>query len=315
MKKPRNKAAGGRKRAAVRQRESAVPHHVSHVPNLVDKRVCFDGAKQKLFFKAGYILLHKMLTQEGLSFLREKVDEIYQEKHPAVDGEWILNIHQVLPKEANWMWSLATDPFIVQMLDATLGPGSQLYASQLHRKAPASAAEGGGGHEVPWHQDGSDKVRTIWIALDPVDAHNGALRVLPGWHRQGRLPLKRVESLEELTAAEYMARNNVYQIDLEAAAAKEGGRTSTRKGSVVTYELPAGGGAMHHPQLPHSSLPNASPLRDRRVVILRFMARGEKLAPTRAQHWQEGRYFAQEAFTISAGAPPPDPAQLFDLPA
>ncbi len=38
---------------------------------------------------------------------------------------------------------------------------------------------------------------------------------------------------------------------------------------------------MHHPQLPHSSPPNTSPGRDRRVVILRFMASGEAPAPVR----------------------------------
>jgi hypothetical protein len=95
--------------------------------------------------------------------LREKVDAIYREKDPSVDGEWILNLHQILPEDDNWMWSIATNEFVVQMLERMLGPDVQLYASQLHRKGPHS------GHEVPWHQDGNDRIRTMWITLDDVD--------------------------------------------------------------------------------------------------------------------------------------------------
>ena len=80
-----------------------------------------------------------------------------------IDDEWILNIHQTLPVEENWMWALATNQIVVEILERMLGKGFQLYASQLHRKAPNR------GHDVPWHQDGNEKVRTIWITLDDVD--------------------------------------------------------------------------------------------------------------------------------------------------
>jgi hypothetical protein len=63
------------------------------------------------------------------------------------------------------MWSLATNKFVVDMLEKMLGEKIHLYASQLHRKESTS------GHEVPWHQDGNDKVRTVWIFLDNVDRY------------------------------------------------------------------------------------------------------------------------------------------------
>ena len=75
------------------------------------------------------------------------------------------------------MWALATSDIVVHMLERMLGKDFQLYASQLHRKAPHS------GHEVPWHQDGNDKVRTLWITLDDVDRENGGLVLLPGLHK------------------------------------------------------------------------------------------------------------------------------------
>jgi hypothetical protein len=64
------------------------------------------------------------------------------------------------------MWSLATNRFIVEMIEKMLGEKICLYASQLHRK------ESSRGHEVPWHQDGNDKVRTVWITLDDVDRYS-----------------------------------------------------------------------------------------------------------------------------------------------
>eukprot|EP00291_Cryptomonas_curvata_P017810 CAMPEP_0172156830 /NCGR_PEP_ID=MMETSP1050-20130122/3447_1 /TAXON_ID=233186 /ORGANISM="Cryptomonas curvata, Strain CCAP979/52" /LENGTH=106 /DNA_ID=CAMNT_0012825979 /DNA_START=283 /DNA_END=599 /DNA_ORIENTATION=- len=96
------------------------------------------------------------------------------------------------------------------MLETMLGEKIHLYASQLHRKESSS------GHEVPWHQDGNDRVRTVWITLDDVDRENGGLVLLPGLYKEGRLELKRVEHAEELESAEYFARYNVFASRLPA---------------------------------------------------------------------------------------------------
>jgi hypothetical protein len=91
------------------------------------------------------------------------VDTIYQEKDPSVDGEWILNIHLLLPVHENWIWTIATSELVISAMEKMLGPGVQLYASQLHKKGPLD------GHSVPWHQDGNEHVRTLWIPLDDID--------------------------------------------------------------------------------------------------------------------------------------------------
>ena len=173
---------------------------------LVDGRARFGAPQQEAFDRDGFVLLPRFLSRAGLAHLRGKVDAIYAEKAADIDGEWITNLHQLLPQEDNWVWTLATHPVVVGMVELSLGPGAQIYASQLHRKGPATSA-GGGGHAVPAHQDGDARVRTIWITLDDVDKENGALEVLPGGHRLGRLPLRLVETLEELEEAKYFARN------------------------------------------------------------------------------------------------------------
>ena len=304
---PRKRTRVGRESSAERvQRATRArgPHMLpsSHgskcvaLESLVDARVRFGSKQQALFDRRGFILVPRLLSRHGLAYLRGRVDEIYREKAAGVDGEWITNVHQLLPQHDNWMWALATHPVILKMVELSLGPGAQIYASQLHRKAPADSA-GGGGHAVPLHQDGDAKVRTIWICLDDVDQKNGALQVVPGGHLLGRLPLRRVSTVDELTEAQYFARNNVFQVDLtgqraagssapsgcgssrcerggkarrkshgsEGEEEHEGGAISEsdgaagrRGGGLYTYKLPAGGAAMHHPLTPHCSPANTS---------------------------------------------------------
>jgi ectoine hydroxylase-related dioxygenase (phytanoyl-CoA dioxygenase family) len=70
---------------------------------------------------------------------------------------------------------------------------------------------------VPFHQDGNERGRTVWICLDDIDSENGGLCVLPGWHKKGRMPLKMVSDPEELADAEYFASHNVYGVDVAKA--------------------------------------------------------------------------------------------------
>lgn len=70
---------------------------------------------------------------------------------------------------------------------------------------------------MPFHQDGNERGRTIWICLDRVDSGNGGLVVLPGWHKKGRMPLKPVTREEDIDDAEYFAGHNVFAVDIAQA--------------------------------------------------------------------------------------------------
>ncbi len=85
-----------------------------------------------------------------------------------------------------WL-ELCTTPWIVDMVEDILGSDIILWGSQVFCK-PA-----GTGLEVPWHQDGEywpiEPLATcsVWIALDDVTVENGAMRYIPGSHREQKL--------------------------------------------------------------------------------------------------------------------------------
>jgi len=63
---------------------------------------------------------------------------------------------------------------------------------------------------------------------------------------------------------------------------------------------------MHHPFLPHASPPNGSAGRERRVIILRYMAAGEPSAKGGIPHWRTGELFERKTFTAVRGGAPPE---------
>jgi hypothetical protein len=78
-------------------------------------------------------------------------------------------------------------PAIVDALEDLLGPDLVLFDSAFVIKEP------GDGKRVSWHQDltywGLEpaEVTSVWLALSPATADSGAMAMLPGSHRLGRL--------------------------------------------------------------------------------------------------------------------------------
>jgi hypothetical protein len=97
---------------------------------------------------------------------------------------------------------------------------------------------------VPFHQDGNERGRTVWICLDDIDSENGGLCVLPGWHKKGRMPLKMVSDPAELADAEYFASHNVYGVDVTKAEGCISPRPSPRLELPDHLEFPS---SLHTP--------------------------------------------------------------------
>ena len=158
-----------------------------------------------------------------------------------------------LPKAITDRWlAICTDSRIVDLVADVIGPDVILWGSQLFCK-PA-----GTGLAVPWHQDGHFwPIRplatcTVWIAIDDVTLENGAMRFVPGSHRERLLFEHEPSTSEEMALNASLAPR---YLDLSKAAADE---------------LPAGTLSLHDVYLIHGSEPNRSNKR-RAGFTIRYM--------------------------------------------
>ena len=201
------------------------------------------------YAREGYCVYDRFLTEQALFDCRGQIDRMLTELEPGRDPSDIISPHQI----ERWVWDLATEPQILDMIEAQIGPNIVLWSSHMLLKSPGS------GIEVPWHQDApywnvsGPLPAGLWIAFDDMDAENGAMAVLPGWHTKGVLPRddRPGNLFHEMISPDALPEN------VEEAQ--------------VQYSMPAGGMAIHDTMIPHCSQPNRSD-RWRRVLVLRYMS-------------------------------------------
>lgn len=306
----------------------------------LESSVGYSASDAAAFSDRGYHTWPAFLTPASAAALRDKVDAVWaQATDHGIDTEWIMNLHQSLPADDNWMWELATHPVVLAIMrahlfgntdgesraDALDGAGAGvgaggaggisagdadvaaaaggivLYSTQLSVKPPR------GGHATPFHQDGGADCRTLWICLDDCDARSGGLRVLPGRHKLGRLPLQLVDADDEegYESTLFHARRHVYGVDLARSCGLHSRKAAER--AAHAYELPAGSAAIHHPLTPHAAGRNCTAHRWRRAIIMRYQParrRGEfdKMRGF-VQHWRSGIPFLKRSYVVWGTAP------------
>ncbi len=140
------------------------------------------------------------------------------------------------------VYDLATDPRITDLVGDILGDSFACWSTHYFCKMPHDPKS------VTWHQDAPywplspSKTVTVWLAIDDVDEGNGAMRVIPGSHLAGPLPMRQSRPEE----------NNVLWYTVDHAESR---------GTPLPIVLNAGEGSMHADMLLHGSPPNPSPRR------------------------------------------------------
>jgi hypothetical protein len=102
----------------------------------------------------------------------------------------------------------------------------------------------------PWHQEypynlTSDNAVTLWLPLVDVDERNGCLKLAPGSHRQGALPVRVRDALND-------RRNANEAMEIHGLEAKLAGQ------AVLSVPAAAGDALVFHTFLLHCSQPNRS---------------------------------------------------------
>ena len=247
--------------------------------SLIEEDFEYTEEQRQRFEQDGYLIFPRFLTAEGLTHCQSECDALLERRHPNRPAEMIISAHV----RDRWLFELATEPKLLDIVEAHLGPDLLLWSTHLLCKPP------GDGRSIPWHQDeiyfniDGKYPPTLWLAFDDVDEENGGLTVLPGMHKHGLF------------------------------STVDSGRTDFNKGLVlediapgvepVPYRMRAGQLGMHHPRMPHASPPNLSD-RWRRVVTFSYVTADAELATRTYRDYQTDEPFERRFFLVRGEAPP-----------
>lgn len=167
----------------------------------------------------------------------------------AVDGEGT-------PSDP-WLAGVARDRRLVDLAEGALGRPVVCFGCSYIAKGAD------GGLPALWHQDGYPWAQrlgiaeavTLWVALDQMDAGNGAMEVVPGSHAQPAQPNSTVTGPE----------GGLFGGGLDPALVAR----MVEPSAVRVLTMSAGDLSVHHSCLVHGSGVNRSG-RERRALVVRY---------------------------------------------
>jgi non-heme Fe2+,alpha-ketoglutarate-dependent halogenase len=185
----------------------------------------------------GYIKGLRAFSRDRADMNRSYFDGLLSQLRAQGKDSYALNWFH---KTCAGIYDICKHPSILLHVKDILGPHIICWGSHFFCKMPHD------GKSVSWHQDAlywpltPTKTVTVWLAIDDADRENGAMRVIPGSHRQGRVPVhdSRAEESNILTQTAIVPE----QWEKEA----------------VYFEMGAGEMSMHSDLLLHASSPNDS---------------------------------------------------------
>ena len=188
------------------------------------------------FNEKGYVFPIDLFSEEEADANRRYFDSLLKMASDAdLDSYKVESWHT----HCAGVYDLVTDDRILDYVEDILGPNLVCTMTHYFSKMPGDAKS------VYWHQDASfwaltpSKVVTAWLAIDDVDVENGAMKLFPGTHKQGRIPFEWVTDEEDGVLNQHVHDPEQY-------------------GQPVSVELKAGQISLHTDMLLHGSQPNPS---------------------------------------------------------
>jgi chlorinating enzyme len=135
---------------------------------------------------------------------------------------------------------MASNPRVLDAVESVLGPNLLAWDTNWFTKMPGDKTY------VSWHQDGTywnlrpPSAVTAWVALSPVFAENGCMRVIPGTHTTPFLPQR-----ETYVPDNALSRGQEIAVEVDEARA-------------VDLVLAPGEASLHHIWIVHGSKANTT---------------------------------------------------------
>ena len=140
----------------------------------------------------GYLILPDFLTPAEVRQFNERVEELFAEEGDQAGGEFksepgARRLANAVDKGEIFERVIET-PKVLECMEAVLGPDFKLSSLNIRSANPHNETA------QPLHADsgalpdvhGDSVCNSVWM-LDDFTEHNGALRIVPGSHRWGRL--------------------------------------------------------------------------------------------------------------------------------
>lgn len=139
-----------------------------------------------------------------------------------------------------WANALVRHPGILDAVEDLIGPDLLCWTTNFFIKEPRDPAF------VSWHQDSTywglepHDVVTAWVALTDAPVESGAMKFMPGSHKQAQIPHRDTFDKDNL-----LTRGQEVAVDVDERQA-------------IDVPLEAGEISLHHIRLVHGSKPNTT---------------------------------------------------------
>jgi ectoine hydroxylase-related dioxygenase (phytanoyl-CoA dioxygenase family) len=231
------------------------------------------------YAREGYAIVRNLFSPAEIAAIGAAIDQVHAEgvahgrsfRHgnlfynvaPQEQGPPDVRMVQWMSYHQPMLNAVRLDRRLARVLEPLIGRDLKQIINQLHWKTPGSRGD------FAWHQDsrfrlpeaayrnlGGSYVQT-GLAIDPHNPHSGGMRLVPGSHRRGPLPLD--------------TTTTVLGTAMDDAALVEAGLSPEK---VVDLALEPGDLAMWNPHLVHASGLNSASHR-RRFYINGYVRAGD----------------------------------------
>jgi non-haem Fe2+, alpha-ketoglutarate-dependent halogenase len=192
------------------------------------------------FRRDGFYHPVRALSPAEAHVLRAQLEAFERAEGKPLQGAYRHKSHLLF----TWLWDLIFHPRILDAVEDVLGPNLLCWSTSFFIKEPHDPSF------VSWHQDAtywglnSPDVATAWVALSPSTIEAGAMRVVPGTHRE------QVSHRDTYDQNNLLTRGQEVMVDVDPSRA-------------IDLVLAPGEMSLHHILIVHGSEPNQAD--DRRI--------------------------------------------------
>ncbi len=188
----------------------------------------------------GFFFPIRVLSPAEARQYRARLEAVEREQGGPLRGELRHKSHLLF----TWLDTLVRHPAILDAVEELIGPDILCWSSSFFIKEARDSAF------VSWHQDATywglsePDVVTAWVAFSESSIESGAMRMVPGTHRE------QVAHRDTFAPDNLLSRGQEIMVDVDEAKA-------------VDIVLHPGEMSLHHVRMFHGSPPNRSD--DRRI--------------------------------------------------